>query len=369
MTRLEATSRSSVLPSKDLLVEADDTMRATHQKSYKAAVIGTGFAREHLRLLRASSGVTVEWLMYKQNRNAATSLAAEYDIPHVTDNLSDVVASAVDFAVVVSPVNSHLPLCSALLRGGKMVVCDKPLAMSLEEATELTRIAEASRLPAMVFFQWRFNRSVQQLKALCDAGTLGRVRCVRAEFYHDFMADPQLPWTWRNDVAQSSLGAFADMGVHLVDLIQWLTGDDIVVTSAAGRILQDHRMAGGVSQKCNAEDLALVGFELRENHGVGTIVTCRAFPSRRAIRLLLMGEHGGVELSIDPSTAAGRLETFGLEAQASLSEHSENPYVHWLAHIEGRSEVPSFIDGLRAQRVMSDVSGYLQGQAHTKGLP
>src|SRR5215813_8202227 len=108
---------------------------------YSAAVIGTGFGREHLRLLRQCSGVTVDWLAYKHGHAAAAALAAEFGIPRVTNDASELLRSAIDFVVVVSPVDTHFPLCTAFLESGKLVVCDKPLAMNVEQAKRLTGLS------------------------------------------------------------------------------------------------------------------------------------------------------------------------------------------------------------------------------------
>jgi predicted dehydrogenase len=136
---------------------------------------------------------------------------------------------------VCTPGDSHAEIATAALRAGKHVLCEKPLANSVDEARAMTaaaRVAAGSGVRAMCGFTYRRVPAVAQLARMVAAGKVGRVRHVRAVYLQDWLVDPQAPLTWRLQAEHAGLGALGDIGSHIVDLVQYLTGE--LVTGVSG---------------------------------------------------------------------------------------------------------------------------------------
>lgn len=111
---------------------------------------------------------------------------------------------------------------------GKHVLCEKPLANTLAEAermAEAARAAEARGQVVMVGFTYRRVLAVQLARQLVEEGRIGRVRHVRAQYLQDWIADPEVPLSWRLDREKAGSGALGDIGAHVVDLAQFVTGE------------------------------------------------------------------------------------------------------------------------------------------------
>jgi predicted dehydrogenase len=137
---------------------------------------------------------------------------------------------------IVAPGNLHAPIAIAALQAGKHVLCEKPLANTLAEAEAMAAAADAAfpqGARAMVGFNYRRVPAIALARRLVEAGRIGPVRHVRAVYLQDWLVDPDSPLTWRMQVEQAGSGALGDLGAHIVDLAQFLTGDEIVGVSSA----------------------------------------------------------------------------------------------------------------------------------------
>jgi predicted dehydrogenase len=139
----------------------------------------------------------------------------------------------IDFVSIVTPTVSHFPIASAFIRAGFHVVCDKPLAYSLDEARELVALVERSGQVFALTHNYTGYPMVRHARHLCRTGQLGRVRKVIVEYLQDFLAFPhekhgQKQAGWRVDPAQvGPSGTMFGAGVHCVNLLEYVTGDPI----------------------------------------------------------------------------------------------------------------------------------------------
>jgi predicted dehydrogenase len=135
---------------------------------------------------------------------------------------------------VCTPGDSHAEIAIAALRAGKHVLCEKPLANSVEEATAMAQAAtEAARsgVYAMCGFTYRRVPAVALMAQLVAQGKVGQLRHVRAVYLQDWLVDPQSPLTWRLQAEHAGLGALGDIGSHIVDLVQYVTGERVAGVS------------------------------------------------------------------------------------------------------------------------------------------
>jgi predicted dehydrogenase len=152
-----------------------------------------------------------------------------------TDWRELVASDDIDVIDVCTPGDSHAEIAIAALESGKHVVCEKPLANTVEEARAMVAVAERARaggVRSMCGFNYRRVPAVSFLRQLVAAGRLGTIRHVRAVYLQDWLVDPQFPLVWRLQRERAGSGALGDIGAHIVDLTQYVTGQLLTGVSA-----------------------------------------------------------------------------------------------------------------------------------------
>jgi len=191
----------------------------------RTAVIGTGFmGRVHLEALRRVENVDVVEV-------AATSLEKAkaagqgYNILNSTGDWHEVIADpSIDAVHVTTPNNAHFPIAKAAFQAGKHVLCEKPLALSVAEATELTALQAANGLRGALCHNLRYYPMVQQMRRMREAGAFGDILVVQGTYSQDWMLF-ETDWNWR--VLPSVSGpsrVMADIGSHFFDMAEHVTG-------------------------------------------------------------------------------------------------------------------------------------------------
>jgi predicted dehydrogenase len=141
----------------------------------------------------------------------------------------------IDLIDICTPGNTHAEIAIAALEAGKHVLCEKPLANSVDEAERMTAAAEAAAkrgVFAMCGFSYRRTPALALAQRMVEGGRLGTIRHVRAQYLQDWLSDENAPMTWRLDKEKSGSGSLGDIGAHIIDTAQWLTGQKIAGVSA-----------------------------------------------------------------------------------------------------------------------------------------
>ncbi|HUB20763.1 MAG TPA: Gfo/Idh/MocA family oxidoreductase [Acidobacteriaceae bacterium] len=188
----------------------------------RTAVVGTGFmGRVHLEALRRTENVEVAAIAGR-NAAAAEKLGSAFGVPYRTVEaiLHDPTIDAVDLC---TPNARHFPMAKEALLAGKHVLCEKPLATSVEEAGELASLAAQKGLRNCVCHNLRYYPMVQQMRAMREAGDLGEILVVQGTYSQDWLLY-DTDWNWRVD---SNTGGrsrcMADIGSHWFDMAEHLT--------------------------------------------------------------------------------------------------------------------------------------------------
>ncbi|WP_203921529.1 Gfo/Idh/MocA family protein [Rugosimonospora africana] len=153
----------------------------------------------------------------------------------VTDWRELVSRDDIDLIDICTPGDSHETIALAALAAGKHVLCEKPLANNVAEARAMAQAAataRASGVRTMCGFNYRRVPAVALLRRLVEEGRLGDIRHVRATYLQDWITDPQFPLVWRLQKDLAGSGALGDIGAHIVDLTQYVTGQRIAGVSA-----------------------------------------------------------------------------------------------------------------------------------------
>ena len=196
---------------------------------------------------------------------AAERHAARCGFESATDDWRVVVDDPdVDIISITTPNKLHCEMALAALEAGKHVYCEKPLALTLEEAERMAAAATKARGKTIVGYGYLCNPLFQHARALIRSGAIGRPLFFRGVCDEDYQADPDLPWTWRSAKAAAGLGVLGDMMCHLVSMADGLLGP-IESVLADCRIHYATRRAaeGGERLAVENEDVAsaLVTFE------------------------------------------------------------------------------------------------------------
>ncbi|MFE6338474.1 Gfo/Idh/MocA family protein [Streptomyces sp. NPDC057798] len=297
---------------------------------------------------------------------------------------------------VCTPGDSHAEIAIAALEAGKHVLCEKPLANSVAEAEAMVAAAEAAGgrgQLAMVGFNYRRVPALAYARRLIAEGRLGTLRHVRVTYLQDWLVDPDFPLTWRLQREHAGSGALGDLGAHIVDLAQYLAGEELVGVSAQMETFVKERprldgasqglsASGGTSRGPVTVDDAAVFTGRLASGALATFEASRMASGRKnALRLEINGESGSLAFDLErlnelayhdhrePAATAGFRRILVTEPEHPYLEgwwppgHGlgyEHSFVHQARDLveaiaSGTDPMPSFADGLQVQRVLAAV--------------
>jgi predicted dehydrogenase len=170
-------------------------------------------------------------------RDAANVAAAAARLgweSHTTDWRELIDRDDIDVVDICTPGDSHCEIAVAALATGKHVLCEKPLANTVEEARAMVAAAATARatgVRSMCGFNYRRVPAVALMHEYVASGRLGVIRHVRAAYLQDWIVDPQFPLVWRLQKDKAGSGALGDIGAHIIDLTQYVTGQQITGVS------------------------------------------------------------------------------------------------------------------------------------------
>ena len=214
-----------------------------------AAVVGTGFIGPvHVEGLRRA-GVHVRGILgssFEKSEIAARELNLEVPYRNLDEILSD---ASVDVVHLTSPNRFHFDQASRVIKSGKHVVCEKPLAMNSAESAELVRLAENSGVIAAVNYNLRFYPLSIDSRERVRNGEVGEIFHVTGSYAQDWLFH-STDYNWRVDPEQGGpLRAVADIGTHWLDLIQYIVGQKIVSVFADLSTVHPLRQTSTVSNE------------------------------------------------------------------------------------------------------------------------
>jgi predicted dehydrogenase len=252
------------------------TTGIVEQPSPKIGILGGGFmARVHTAAARTYGAQVLG--VASSDRDSAIRAASALGIPIAFESAEELIRSSmVETVHVCTPNATHDRYAALALDAGKNVICEKPLATSANAASELTKRAASSGAMAAVPFVYRYHPMVREARARTLRGELGRLFTVRGQYLQDWL------WSVENDDwrVDEKLGgpsrAFADIGSHLCDLIEFVTGDRIARVSARSSTVHPRRGAS----KVTTEDAVAVAFET-DGGAIGTLLVSQVSAGRK----------------------------------------------------------------------------------------
>jgi predicted dehydrogenase len=238
----------------------------------RAAIVGAGFiGAVHAHAVRAAGGVVVATTgrTPEATARAVEVLGAERGVGSMAELAA---ADDVDVVHICTPNSTHAEMAEAVLAAGTPVICEKPLATSVEDARRLTARAAEADVLAAVPFVYRFYPAVREARARIAAGEAGPLWLLHGTYLQDWLAAADAT-NWRVDPALGGGSrAFGDIGVHWCDLMEFTTGHRIVRLAA--------RMGTAYEGRGGTEDGAVVVFETDQGAS-GSVVVSQVSPGRK----------------------------------------------------------------------------------------
>ena len=335
----------------------------------RLGIVGGGFGLDaHLPAFNAAG---VEVMAFADSGSGKTQSRVSADQAYVPSwrQLLDMDIDAI--SVATPPAQQH-EIVLAALACGKHVFCEKPFGGTL--AQSLSMADGARRAPSCVVavnFQFRYERGIAQLKKQLDCGAIGKTNSIDISWITAGRANPQSPWTWRNDKSAGGgvVGAFFS---HVADMFCWLaTAEPSMVFGQTRVLIAERNDAAGQARPVTAEDAVAAQIELDN----GMLATCRITNCQvggDGMRIEVRGDRGVLvyhhappfapeDQTLELRTADGvrnipliETHTDGLACADSRARAVHHCVADFVARINGaaRANLPSPFDGVRVQRIM-----------------
>lgn len=225
------------------------------------------------------------------NAAIARAVAEKYNVRQVFAEYGDLLNCELDCVSICTPNKFHAPAAITALSRNIPVLCEKPLAMSMEECEEIRRAADASNAFLMVEFPMRFDKAYVEAKRLLDRGVLGKVVSVKSTWTHGGPEkwSPGGSWYYVPELAGG--GAMADLAIHSVDVVRFLADSSIAeVLGFCGTLVKNSTL----------EDTAVLSIKF-QNGILGQVDTSWC-SGPQEVRTEVLGTEGRVVLSGWPTS-------------------------------------------------------------------
>ncbi len=325
----------------------------------RVGVVGAGFIGPvHIDALRRI-GVEVVGLV-GSGSEAGRAAAAELRLP-AYGSVEELLARVdLDAVHITTPNHLHAPMVKQVLAAGKHVVCEKPLAMDLAEGEELLRQAKAAGVIHAVNFNIRFYPLCQQARAMVRSGEIGPLYLIHGGYLQDWLL-LETNWNWRLDPALGGeMRAVADIGSHWLDLMGFITGQEVTSVCA------DFATFLPVRKRPLRPLATFAGKELRPDEYEERPIHTEDYASV----LLRFGDGARGVLTVS-QVSAGRKNHLRFElngAKASVAWNSERVEELWIGRRERASELllrdPSLL-APEARAVAGTPGGHAEGFVDT----
>lgn len=313
-------------------------MGRAHSNAYKR--LNDFFAVEHRPVLKAVAA---------RNQQKAKAFADQWGYERIeTDWRRLIEADDIDLIDVGAPNRLHKEIALAAAQAGKMILCEKPLAMSVAEAEEMTAAVEKAGVPNMVWFNYRRVPAIALAKQVIDEGRIGRPFHYRATYLQDWTIAADVPQggagLWRLDIADAGSGVTGDLLAHSIDTAMWLNGPITRVTAKTETFVKKRKHAvTGEVQPVGIDDACMFLAEFA-NGSLGTFESTRYARGRKNFNTFeLNGADGSLYFDLEEPEYLQYFEYLQKQSGKKIEDHltgwrkvhvsnSEHPYMdrYWV---------------------------------------
>jgi predicted dehydrogenase len=269
-------------------------MGRAHSNAYKR--LTDFFPVEHKPVLKA---------VCARNAEKAKAFADNWGYERVENDWRKLVsAKDIDLIDIGSPNNTHLEIATAAAQNGKMVLCEKPLAMNAAEGEEMVRAVEMAGVPNMVWFNYRRVPSIALARQIVEEGRIGRPFHYRATYLQDWTISEDVPQggaaLWRLDANVAGSGVTGDLLAHSIDTAMWLNGPITRVVAKTETFIRERQhVETGKREPVKIDDACMFLAEFG-NGSMGTFESTRYARGRKNFNTLeLNGADGSVYFDLE----------------------------------------------------------------------
>ncbi len=280
-----------------------------------------------------------------RNAEKARAFAGNWGYERIVSDWKDLVeAPDIDLIDIGSPNNTHRDIALAAARNGKMIVCEKPLAMNVAEAEEMVKAVEAAGVPNMVWFNYRRVPAIALAKQVVEEGRIGRAFHYRATYLQDWTIAEDVPQggpgLWRLDASVAGSGVTGDLLAHSIDTAMWLNGAiSRVVAKTETFVKERQHVITGNRQAVTIDDACMFLAEFA-NGSMGTFESTRYARGRKNFNTFeLNGAGGSVYFDLEEPEYLQFFEYQQLQSGKKVESHltgwrkihttnSEHPYMN-----------------------------------------
>lgn len=300
-------------------------------QTIKVGVAGLGFiGPAHIEALRRIPGIEV-LAVSETTKELADKRAAQLGIKKSFASFQELLQEDIDCVHICTPNNLHFEMAKAALNAGKHVVCEKPLATTIEEGVELLNLAREKGLIHAVHFNIRYYPLVRHMKILREIGELGEVYSILGSYLQDWLYYAT-DYNWRLEPELSGKSkAIADIGSHLMDLLEYISGVRIT------EVMADFKTIHPVRKKPLKPVETFTGKMLQPQDYADVPITTEDYAS-----VLLRFDNGSKGVISVSQVDAGRKNRLSFEISGSKQTFawcSESPNELWVGKRDASNQV------------------------------
>lgn len=240
------------------------------------------------------------------------AFAEQWGYEHTETDWRAVIArDDVDAIDICTPNDSHAEIAIAAAEAGKMILCEKPLARTVEEGQKMVEAIEKAGVKNTVWYNYRRVPAVTLAKQIVDSGKLGRIFHFRSNFLQDWTISPDVPQggdaTWRLDADAAGSGVTGDLLAHCIDLAMWINGGISDVSAVTETFIKERKDTSGQVKKVGIDDASIFHCHF-ENGSLGLFEATRYARGHKALFTFeINGEHASIRWDLHD---LNRLEYF-----------------------------------------------------------
>ena len=291
-----------------------------NKKEIRIALIGTGLmGRIHTNGYKRLGDFFPEYeyrpvlqVACARREDKVKAFAEQWGYKHYETDWRAVIArDDVDAVDICTPNDSHAEIAIAAAEAGKMILCEKPLARTVEEGQKMVEAIEKAGVKNTVWYNYRRVPAVTLAKQIVDSGKLGRIFHFRSNFLQDWTISPDVPQggdaTWRLDADAAGSGVTGDLLAHCIDLAMWVNGGITDVSAMTETFIKERRDTAGQVKKVGIDDASIFHCHF-ENGSLGLFEATRYARGHKALFTFeINGEHASIRWDLHD---LNRLEYF-----------------------------------------------------------
>jgi len=319
-----------------------------------------------------------------REKKGLTAAAKTLGWSGVSTDWREVVANPdIDVVDINTPNDTHAEISIAAAKAGKHVLCEKPLAMTVKEASAMVDAVKRAGVVHMICHNYRRIPAIAQARKMIAAGDLGKIYHYRARYLQDWIIDPEFPLVWRLQSKIAGSGAHGDINAHIIDLGRYLVGEFSEVCGHLETFIKRRPLPGSKKKGRVTVDDAVITLGKFKTGALACLEASRFAAGRKNhIQLEVNGSEGSLVFDFEDMN---RLKYF---ARGDASDRQgyrdiivtegvhpfisawwppghiigyEHTFVHTVydfieAIVKGKSVQPTFVDGLENQKVLEAVA-------------